>query len=106
MRVLISLLVCPTYPLPDGLVILYTVPCVIADLGERRQASDGRDLDDAYAACPRHSHLAGQPTFLALTFQLLSLLLYAAEGLVKISQSLYESILPLVKTQVESQVRR
>ena len=27
------------------------------------------------------------------------------EGLVKISQGLYDSILPLVKTQVESQVR-
>jgi len=27
------------------------------------------------------------------------------EGLVKISQSLYESILPLVKTQVESQIK-
>ena len=27
------------------------------------------------------------------------------EGLVKISQSLYESILPLVRTQVESQIK-
>lgn len=92
-----------TDPTDQTVVLTFAHVCPCADIGECREAANRRNQHDVRTHA--RARATADSSKNVLPRSLCTLAHHRPEGLVKISSSLFEHILPLVKGQVETQIK-